>query len=350
MAAGAADPLEGLERISDPVTYSLFEKDGKRIVLLGDIHVSNEKKCSDCKKPDCLDYISLMRNLDTYSKKSGTELDIFIEQAAPINPKDEAAKQQVYKEALNYRRTLRRKSQYLRLLNVRKEFGPKLYFHERTGLQQRYHYIDVRMSLLFQFFGFYMGVILNGTTDMKLAYYAMFQLAYPTKKKLLDTALAICFSKQLRLPEYLKGQAPFMSKIAKQVYKLPAKEQALVRKFFTRQFQSVLKTWDYQKEGDQFMNAVFWLMSGMMDVYAVSRLLYYHSQQKAGSTSLVLAGAYHTRTYSEFLKEAGAKVVVNTELSFAALVNNPAELAKLPHCVKIPKRRGGITRRKGRVD
>lgn len=340
------DPLLNLERVSDPVTYSLFEKDGKRIVLLGDVHVNNEKKCENCRKPKCLNYLTLIRSLDEYAKKTDTDLDVFLEMAAPNFGKNKTEKRGLYDATLEDRLTQRRAKSFLRLYNARKEFGTKAYFHKGTE-KQRYHYIDPRMTGFIQSYGFFIHTLATGTPTERLGYYAMFQLAYPSPKKLLDTLLAICFSKKLRLPPPFQGKI-YMSKIAKQVYKLPLSDQKYVRGFFTRHFQTILGRLNYQAQ-DTFADALFQLISGLMDVYAICRLLFYHRKQSTGSTSVILAGAWHTYVYSEFLK--GWKVNLLTNRGFPAeniqsmKAFRDEYLTALPHCVKVAngtrkKRRG----------
>ena len=52
-------------------------------------------------------------------------------------------------------------------------------------------------------------------------------------------------------------------------------------------------------------------MTLIMDTYAICRFLYYHSKQPEGSTSIFIAGAFHTQTYSLFMKEF-KNVVLNS--------------------------------------
>jgi hypothetical protein len=99
-----------------------------------------------------------------------------------------------------------------------------------------------------------------------------------------------------------------MTKTAKQFNKLPLKEQRFVKQFTIKNINYIMTTYNYKKK-DTFWYNVFYIMILIMDTYAICRFLYYHEKQPEGSTSLFIAGANHTRTYSSFMKEWDAKKI-----------------------------------------
>lgn len=312
------DPLYKVKRISDPITVALYVKDGKRILLLGDQHLVN-KYCKKCEAPDCLDYLSLVKALDDYHKDTGTELDVYIETFAPNDGTSTFGKGLLYlQNSILGRQEFIDKNTPLRIYNVRKALTLKAYFHGKEA--RRYHYIDFRLTELFEKYGFSIFDILHGILqgseeDVK-KYHENFLKMYPTKSSYVDIIKQFCFAK--KFDPSLKDRSLLsqgMTKPAKQFNKLPLKEQRLVKSFIMKQIKYYMTTYDY-KNIHGFASNVFYISMMIMDTYAICRFLYYHAKQPEGSTSLFIAGASHTNTYALFLEEWGAKQIYEHTYNF----------------------------------
>ena len=303
-----------VKRISDPITIALYVKDGKRILLLGDQHVVN-RYCKKCEAPDCLDYLSLVEALDNYHKDTGTDLDVFIETFAPNDGTSTIGKGLLYlQNSILGRQEFIARNTPLRLYNVRKALTLKAYFHGKEA--RRYHYIDFRLTELFQKYGFSLFDLLHGSEEDIIKYHDIFLKMYPTKSSYTNIVKQFCFAK--KFDPSLKdrsGLSQDMTKPAKQFNKLPLKEQRLVKAFITKEIKYYMNTYDYKNIGG-FVSSVFYIMSLIMDTYAICRFLYYHAKQTEGSTSLFIAGAAHTNTYALFLEEWGAKKIYEHTYDF----------------------------------
>lgn len=69
-----------------------------------------------------------------------------------------------------------------------------------------------------------------------------------------------------------------------------------------------MDTYNY-KAANEFISNVFFMMCLLTDVYAICRFLYYFNQQSKGSTSVFIAGAFHSFNYNLFMKEWNAKEI-----------------------------------------
>lgn len=311
------DVLKDVKRISDPITISLYVKDDKRILLLGDRHLVN-KDCTACKPPKCLDYLSLIKGLDKYHKDTNTDLDVYFEGFAPNNGQNSLEKTQRYLGELVDRYMLKFQGTPLRLYNVRKALLPKAYFH-KTGLKQRYHYIDHRLTELFIMYGFDIMTILMGGEEEKQAYFIHFKSMYPTKASYIHIVKEFCFAKPFDpslKPRSLLSKG--MTKIGKQYHKLSAADQRLVKSFVMKRVNVIMDEYDY-KEFSGCLTNVFFMMCLLMDVYAICRFLYYYNQQSKGSTSVFIAGAVHAFNYNLFMKEWNAKEIDEHTYAFEDL-------------------------------
>jgi hypothetical protein len=302
------DILKEVKRISDPITVSLYVKDGKRILLLGDRHLLN-KDCKSCEPPKCLDYLSLVKGLDKYHKETNTDLDVFFEGFAPNNGRNSLEKTKRYLAELADRYFLMYKGTPLHLYNVRKALLPKAYFHN-TGLNQRYHYIDHRLTSLFVMYGFNLLTIIMGTLEEKILYRTSFMSMYPNKTSYINIIKEFCFAKPFDpslKPRSLLSKG--MTKIGKQFHKLEAADQRLVKAFVIKRVHTLMDKYNYKGDLDEFLTNVFYMSALFMDVYAICRFLYYYHRQSEGSTSVFIAGAAHTFNYNLFMKEWGAKEI-----------------------------------------
>ena len=192
----------------------------------------------------------------------------------------------------------------LHLIDVRKELLSKVYFHKRES-KQRYHYFDFRFSNLFADYGF--DVVMIFTKSPKEIYDKVHSL-YPTKAKYLSIIKKFCFSRHFE-PSYERRNllSHDMTRIAKQFYKLPPKEREFVKEFVNKRIDTIMKNCDFFDEQNFAIKNWFFIVILMTDVYAICRFIRYHMNQIEGSTTVLLAGVYHTYTYSLFLKKWKAK-------------------------------------------
>ncbi len=323
MAVAPQDPLKIINRISNPLAVSLFKKEGKRILLLGDIHTLGNE-CPNCKKPKCLDYITILKELDSYHRATSTQLDVFIEAFAPDYPEKLSSRLYEYGawKANSVYRSLT--GFHIDLTKLRKDVLTKLYFHEKEGEQQRYHYFDLRLTQLFKDFGFGVDRLLaiDGASSREMFdtlldnFYKDMRERYPTKKALVDTLKDFLFGKPFN-PSYKRRDllSHGMTRIAKQFYKLDSRsEKALVRSFALSRINEIL-TPDSLKYPVQMYEAIFDLLMLLVDVYAICRFIRFFYRQDAGSTSVFLAGAFHTSNYAAFLKLWGARKIFSNQKS-----------------------------------
>jgi len=334
------DPLEEVKRISNPSGVFLFEKEGKRILLLGDLHTPQERECVHCNPPQCMNYTHLIGALDKYHKATSTNLDVFVEISAPDYPHKRASR--VYRGvAQMFNRGLRSLfSKSLDLVTSRSELLSKLYFHGSIPTAQRYHYFDFRFTQLFKDYGFDIDTILRvdrqATNPEKRevalrTYRDTIVARYPTKKELVSTFKDFLFGKPFD-PSYPNRSrlSHGMTRIAKQFYKLESRsERALVRSFAISTLEEILRSYDYKDEEYSGL-AIFTALILLTDIYAICRFLRFFSKQSPGSTSVFLSGLSHSKNYAEFLKRWGARKIFSAE-------------AKERKCIRVQM---GKTRRK----
>jgi hypothetical protein len=312
-----ADPLKELERISNPATYTRLEKGGKRIVLLGDIHTAKEGECPRCKLPKCANYGAFIDSLEEYHKATSTQLDVFVEVAAP----EEGRLSRFYRTAgeLFHKGFRHITGQALNLVNARGDLIKKLYFHGKDGGAQRYHYIDFRFTQLFKDYGFDLPRLLEGEAlaqgdPVKVAAYIEglrtdFVARYPTRKALVDTLKMFLFGRPFD-PSYKQRErlSHGMTRIAKQFYKIEsAADRKVVRSFALERIDALLGEKDEYKTTPLLHGVLLNLYALLTDIYAICRFIRYFHKQSAGSTSVFLAGVIHADNYRAFLKRWGAK-------------------------------------------
>jgi hypothetical protein len=309
------DPLLALQRISNPSGVFLFEKGGKRILLLGDIHSPQERECPRCNPPQCMNYTQIISALDKYHKATSTDLDVFVEISAPDYP-DKRGSRFYRGVAQMFNRGLRSLfSKSLDLITSRTELLSKLYFHGSAPTAQRYHYFDFRFTQLFKDYGFDIDAILRLAREIDnpenrgaalTAYRDAIVARYPRKKELLETFKDFLFGKPFD-PSY-KNRSRLshgMTRIAKQFYKLESRsERALVRSFALTRLESILKSY---KDEEHTGLAIFNALTLLTDIYAICRFLRFFSKQSPGSTSVFLSGLTHSENYADFLKKWGAR-------------------------------------------
>lgn len=338
-------PLIALKRISNPISFAHLKRDGKHILLLADVHSDSNSECKSCKAPECLNYITLIKSLDIYARKQTLDYDVFLEMGAPPNTTLSVRKQQLALDR-EYRRKTRRAGHKLRITNARKEFGEKVYLHEGQQ-QQRYHYTDMRWLPLIRLFGFFIELVADPEQKLLDDYYNLFQLLYPTKKKLESTILDLCFSTRLRTVPQLQSSLPeSRTKIADQVSKLPRSEQQFLRRVITDRLHRIGRIYNYQDK-NEFPRAFFAMTAIFMDTYLLARFLRYFRIQKMGGYTVILAGAAHIAVYMEFLKKWDVQVeeIVNPEPLTKILSQQVDDSTLLgePHCVSLRSTRRNRT-------
>lgn len=348
------DPLLEATRISNPSTLSFFEKDGKRIVLLGDIHTPRVKECARCKEPTCYDYLGLINALDKYHKSNSTDLDVFVETFAPNYPKDRlglywyGAKEKFKKAMIP--------SLNLNLFRARTNLFSKLFLHGRDpSIQQRYHYTDFRLSKIFEDYGFSITTIFDVLQSNEFSKRndeekANFFSLYPTKTKFINILKEFMFGKPFdKSYPHRNLLSHGMTRIAKQFYKLKSSHDQKIIKSFTLSKinkmaneiyfdKNIPDKWSNSKE--PFILKLFNCMFLFMDTYAICRFVRYFREQSPGSTSVFLAGAAHCRNYREFLKKWGAKETVYKETySRKEAEINPDKMLNASKCISLKKTR-----------
>ena len=298
------DPLTLLKRISNPYAVSLFEKDNKRILLLGDVHTPSEKDCKKCNLPTCGDYLQIIKALDMYHKENNTELDVFVETYSVNNPKSLIDKAETFGRIQSNSLIYYLMDMPLHLIDIRKELLSKIYFHKENS-KQRYHYFDFRFSKLFADFWFNVVDIIRRPSE---ELYNEIHRLYPTKTKYINTVKQFCFSRHF-IPSYSRRNllSHDMTRIAKQFYKLPPAERVFVKEFVVERMNKIMKKYDFDSEA--LFNNIFQMITLMTDTYSICRFVRYHMNQVEGSTTVLLAGAFHTYTYSLFLKKWKAQTV-----------------------------------------
>jgi phage FluMu protein Com len=307
------DPLNKITRISNPTAVSLFEKDNKRILLLGDAHTQGNE-CPRCKPPKCVNYITILKELDEYHKKSSTQMDVFLEIFAPDYPQKMTSRLYEYGKWKGNSILRSIIGSQIDLAKVREDLLSKLYFHEKSDVNQRYHYFDFRQTKLFEDYDLSVKKLMIAYFKGKLAdYYDDFFTSYPTKKSLVDTLKDFLFGKPFD-PSYKHRDllSHGMTRISKQFHKLSRSEQAVVRSFAVDRINDILQNYRFKDVFD-FFDRILNLLTLLTDIYAICRFLRFFSQQNDGSTSVFIAGAAHTYNYTLFLKEWKAKKVFSNQ-------------------------------------
>lgn len=312
------DPLQTIRKMSNATTFAIYQRNKKRIVLLGDMHTPYEgENCvAPCNPPKCFDYIQLIQSLDTYHQKMGTDFDFYLETFSPHNSK--STWNHVKMSFLLYMSSVLRSilGQSIHLEEVRKEFIKKVYFHERKDVHQRYHYMDIRYDSLYKKNHMDMiellKVMMNKDTIAIQKIVRTFYKHYPTCHSYIQQCKTICFGKK-------------SNKISKQYHKLEAKDKKLVQHFFDQRMASVMKM--FQKRWSEiatikksthlilFFTMLLFSTGLLTDIYAICRFLRFFHRQPPGSTSLFLTGAAHSTNYIEFLKMWKARPIKKNQIA-----------------------------------
>ncbi len=343
------DPFDKLQQISNPSTVSIFEKDGKRILLLGDFHTKNNKECARCIAPECYDYIGLIKALDKYHKTNSTDLDVFVETFAPNFPK---RRLELYlkQAAIPFEKVLRKfiPSFNLNLVRTRTNLHSKLFLHGKDpNVHQRYHYTDFRFTKLFEDYKLstkdivtidYLNIedAKKYETTMKEEFFTF----YPTKTKFIDTLTDFVFGNPFD-PKYPHREllSHEMTRIAKQFYKIESTyDQQIIKAFAISKIKKVANAiWSTNVS---FLEALFESCLILMDMYAICRFVRYFRLQPEGSSSVFLAGAWHCENYREFLKKWGAKETFYKEtIPIKNTRQNVNKMTRASKCISLNKTR-----------
>jgi hypothetical protein len=279
------DPLEHLKYLSGVNTLAILTKDEKRIIMLGDVHSSySNLLCKDCVN-DCYTIKRLVKDLMKYHTNTKTEMDFF-------------------GEFYGMRDNLSQKE----MLELRAEFAEETYIHKSKT--NRFHYVDVRSMPFVEEYG------LEGYRPITC--FTVFKRAYPTKTKLNNTILNICFeSKDPR------------NKISKQYFKLPLAERKLVRKHIEKCIKNINNKADFEKP----TYGIF-MASLLVDCYAICRFLRFFAKQPAGSTTIFFEDASHIRVVIDFLQSWGCDVILNTNPPKLPTFDNTEGIRVMSKCIE----------------
>jgi hypothetical protein len=287
-----------------------------------------------------MNYTELIEALDAYHKTTSTQLDTFIEIAAPEYPKNTISKAYTGAQQIFNRGARKVIGSNLNLATSRTDFIKKLYFHGEGGEGQRYHYIDFRFTQLFKDYGFDMdyimiGGVLHQKGDMAALdaylkdYHKMIHDLYPTQKDITATFKDFLFGKPFD-PTYRQREhlSHGMTRIAKQFYKLDTREdRAIVRSFADARLRAIFKENPYRLPGHSW-SAVFNSLILLVDIYAICRFLRFFRKQGAASTSVFLTGVFHAENYRAFMSAWGA---TEEYLSNRDWIRDPIKAKKCVH-------------------
>jgi hypothetical protein len=287
------DPLESINELSDVNAAAVLTQEGKRIVLLGDIHTPYKgKTCKKC-TGGCFTVKRLLRALKKFHEKTETDLDTFAEFHAPsIDRKNPAAMQKWVAEV--------QAGQPLILSEMRQEYFADAYQHDRKP-GARFHYVDVRSTPAFQkkgimpFLWLYAHKHPEDSDPCARNYFSMFQLMYPKKEKLNAAIADLCW-----------GASDPSNIVSKQYHKLTPADRRKVKSFFSKYMMNIQSSFSYQKQPEEYFVQITALP---VEFYAICRFLRFFHRQPAGSTSVFLAGVAHTAVIDAFLRLWGATVV-----------------------------------------
>lgn len=277
------DPLFLIKRLSGIGTVSVFTKENKRIVLLGDVH-TQAQLCTSCRKPDCYSVAGFIRALAEYSVKSKTQFDFFGEFYAPF--RDDINGKEMVRIANLEMKSDADKDKLL--FQLRKEFAREVYLHGSKKSSQRYHYVDVRVAPFVQAKG--IGLLLRA----QIPDYARLIQATTTRSAFSKIILDLCLK-------------PSSNKIFKQYHKLPLGQRKQVRAWLES------RVWVLNRFRWSFETFIFWMEALLLDFYAICRFLRYFAYQPAGSTSVFFAGAGHTLSIGQFITLWGAQKLLSTQ-------------------------------------
>jgi len=302
--------LAAINELSDVNAAAVLTKEGKRVVLLGDIHTPYKgKTCKKC-AGGCFTVKRLVGALKTFHEKAGTDFDVFAEFHAPSIDRKNPAEMQKWVAEVPARKPLI-------LSTMRQEYFADAYQHDRKP-GARFHYVDVRSTPAFQkkgimpFLWLYARQHPEDSDPCTRNYFNMFQLIYPKKEKLNDAIADLCW-----------GAKDPANIVSKQYHKLAPADRRKVKSFFSVYMKSIQSTFSFQKQIEDYFLQITALP---VDFYAICRFIRFFHRQPAGSTSLFLAGVAHTAVIDSFLKQWGCEVLFD---------NHPA---KDPYADKLVER------------
>lgn len=304
-------------RVSGPISSAAFTLGKTNIILLGDRHDSKKDMCRSCKKEkNCVHVIDFMENLKH-------PIDIFIE--APWTRESDKA----------FLYTLPSVDV---ISNVSNKYLSSMYQHKQQSKGQRVHYIDIRHDdILIEFVLIIFSEIFILQSDpLQHKIHASRDILECFKKTqdFKDLANILVLSDEFNtsiIEKFGKERSHYfigkdnltnipgttkrtIHRVRKQFLKLSSPDRKILLKFHKdRCKEIIMKTKDYNEyikhkdknknatdqNGSVFYTLLLW-MTHIMDMYTLSRILYYMYTEKKSHTVVVYAGADHTFAYTRF--------------------------------------------------
>ena len=352
--------LDDIKRISGPASYFVFEMPGSMntIYMFGDYHFSYKNQCVDCDADSTCKKIADFIDLSLAdSAKHGTPVDVYME--FPYVVAEGEARDRVLtrvnevflKDGRENVKTVLSKifgktPEYIGIFSILyKRFSENFYNHRSLSREnQRFHYADAR-------FEFNVKRFLSPSSEKWIQ---MFHRRVPdvkTFRRVLEAFVLGHYTSSFQdemqdvfgteievfersLTSKKKGGKKTLHKISKQVYKLPPAIRAKVESYVNEKLDGlcdVLKEDLRYEDGVRLMTAdpdsmdlrdgtltfirasrlvnyvgifTFFMeliaQTVMMDVYLLSRMLFYANKGTEGNT-IVYAGDYHIGVYADFM-------------------------------------------------
>lgn len=295
-------------RINGPTQVVVLESNKNIIILFGDIHANKEGACKGCKRDkNCSDII-------TFINKVRNDTDIFIE--APNESGLEYIKE--WKE--DY------------LLNLWKEYNTNMYSHKQLEIGKRFHYTDIRNSMIHLF---NTNVSLKYGIDTLYKYYVTMRTIrlfdnYVKFERYVDAMVySNDFKKSITkifgeenvnwilteivLKTIQQGtKTRHVHPIRKQILKLSTDDREILfryhinvledhRRRFSRIYNRERKLYllKNQKTNELLGMVLFNVRAHIMDMYHLARMLYYKNKNEI---LISYTGQVHTEQYRSFFK------------------------------------------------
>lgn len=307
-------------RISGPELISHIVFKHKNILIFGDEHYDTLGKCYSCKK-DCL-------TISSFFKKLHSSSDIFIE--TPWKNK---------KDKQNYKKIKKNKNDDI-LIGLKKTFFLPLYKHKPVIIGKRFHFTDIRHESHISWLEDVGYIQFKKLKDRKsIDYLNTVSFLFPTPIHFVTFVYACVrsdnfiqsihtlfgsengeiFLDRNELTNIPGTKTRTIHRIRKQILKLPKSQQELVLKYcsdtmkqIVRVFINFLKSSE-NKDKTYVFAPDFALL--LMDVYHISRMLYYFniSRDIKNHTLLSYTGSYHSHNYIRFFTKylKGKQVYIN---------------------------------------
>lgn len=292
-------------RISGPELIHVSTVNEKTIILFGDEHNSIIGKCKKCIKNNCL-------LIDEFLNKLEPNSDIFIESPWKLQTYEP-------KKTADF------------ISKIQKKFNNKLYKHKNINNENRFHYTDIRtepnISIVYNTLHIYYHQIeeqkysfLNVIYDFKTINHFVDYLNACIKSRNFIATIQKHFGKEYidknSLTSLPLNTKRTIHRIKKQLIKLSKKDKQFLMKFHDDRIKELLKqpfSIEYENNRNivisketikgpyaaRVFQVFFHFMAHLMDMYHLSRMLYYIHKTKI---LVSYTGSDHTHRYIHFFQ------------------------------------------------